>query len=87
MKTIKKHVKSKRYTFLGREADVEVFRFQSKFDGERVVAHRWVDNGELRLTHCKGDGRTPDFHKFNESIIPNGTSEDVLNYVNARLVQ
>jgi hypothetical protein len=87
MKTIKKHIKSKRYGYVGREADVEIFQLQSKTDGERVVVYRWVDNNDLEIAHIKGDGRTKNFQKFSVAIIPNGTADDIKTHLNAILSQ
>ena len=77
MKTIKKYIKPKRYTYIDRPADVEEFRFGTTPTCERVIVYRWADNGDIQITHVKGDGRTTDFQMYLDVTIPNGTTADV----------
>lgn len=79
---IKKITKPKKLTYLDRECEVVVYHFDSKSDGNRVCAFRWADNSNLEITHIKGDGRTKQFQRFAQVIIPNGTQADVDAFIN-----
>ena len=82
MKTVKKHIKPKRYEYCDRSADVEEYRFGTSHISERVIVYRWADNGDVQITHVKGDGRTTSFQMFLDVTIPNGTTADIQNVLN-----
>lgn len=58
--------------------------------GRRVTATRWLADsvqqptdwkeGDLVLSHVKGDGRTPDYEVFDRQVIPGGTDEQAREY-------
>lgn len=82
MKTIIAHIKPKQFSFNGRLADVQTFKFGTASFSERVVVYKFTDNGELRIKHISGDGRTKNFQMFSEVIITNGTHIDIENTLN-----
>ncbi len=82
MKTITTHIKSKQFSFNGRFADVETFQFGTSSFSERVVIYKFTDNGEMRIKHIGGDGRTKNFQIFSEVTIANGTQNDIENTLN-----
>jgi hypothetical protein len=79
MKTITTHIKSKQFSFNGRFADVQTFQFGTASFSERVVVYKFTDNGEMRIKHISGDGRTKNFQMFSEVSITNGNHIDIEN--------
>jgi hypothetical protein len=82
MTTIMAHIKTKQFSFNGRLADVQTFKFGKSSFSERVVVYKFTDNGEMRIKHISGDGRTKNFQMFSEVTIANGTDIDIENTLN-----
>lgn len=82
MRTITTHIKPEQFSFNGRVANVETFQFGTSSISERVVVYTFTDNGEMRIKHIKGDGRTKNFQIFSEVTFVNGTQNDIENTLN-----
>jgi hypothetical protein len=46
--------------------------------GQRVVIYQWLDDGDVELSAIKGDGRTLEFTRYEDTTIPQGSSADAI---------
>lgn len=71
--------------YIGKTAEVTQYFLQSGSIGERIITMKWLDNGDLQMTHVKGDGRVvypkPNLKVFSNVTVPNGGEADIFKFI------